>query len=162
MKKFLVFLFVTFFASAAHADFEKITTITDPVDGPFRQADALDANVSLQFGDYQGVHTSNLQMRVGYLALREPVMYSLSPIVQFSTKMPTVYGLEFEINHFWSGWRGQFGVLSNASFILGGGFSIFGVEAQARVTEGTGPLFELSIFGKIDVPVGVLVLWMAN
>jgi len=114
----------------------------------------------LQYGRSNKRNTGNVQFRVGYLHLREPLIFTVSPLIQFSTRLPTSYGGEVELTHFWSGLRGRLGAITSdghrVSYIAGVGFSCLGVEAQTNRDN------SLSVFGTLDIPVGILIMAAYN
>jgi hypothetical protein len=166
MKGLIVVLMSVLFSIPAYAEFEKITTTTDPVLGPLRHANALDMNVSLQFGKEQGgKYAGNAQLRTGYMYLNEPTILCLGIISQLSTQLPSSFGVEFEAMNLWEGYRGQAGIMMDVKghpmFLFGVGFSFIGFEIQAR-EYGHGKDLKLSGFVKVDLPAGLYFLQENN
>jgi len=162
MNKSLIFLFCMLFSGVAHAEFEKMRTVTDPQFGPLRQAEALDVSLDLEYGRVSGRGIGILNARLGYLHVREPLFISGGPAIRLSTGLSTALGPQLQIEHLWMGMWGQGAVLvdTHGKIIgtIGAGFSIIGAEIQLN-NRGN---MDIQVFFKLRLPVGVLLLWACN
>lgn len=92
--------------------------------------------------------------------LQAPHYYSLGATYEFSDFSPATFGLQFEQMSLNSGTWFQLGALVDIQprpgFMIAGGLSLLGVEAQVRWADNEGAFF--AIFGKLRIPISIIAI----
>ncbi len=136
--------------------------------GPVRRGSTWDLNVDLAYGimfaRQDRRQTGMLRVRGGWMIIHEPWYPSIGLTADISNIMPTSFGIQAEAMHLWTGVWAQIGVQVDVEPRLGFhaavGYSIIGIEAQARMRSDKSML--LTVFGKVRIPIGFLWLALAN
>lgn len=96
--------------------------------------------------------------------LQAPHYYSLGATYEFSDFNPATFGVQFEHMSLNSGTWVQAGLLMDIQprpgFMLAGGLSLLGVEAQVRWAENDGAFF--AIFGKLRIPISIIAIALSG
>lgn len=131
-----------------------------------------DANLDGAIGySWEGAnHLSGFgRARAGILFVNEediqaPHFYTLGATYEFSEFSPATFGLQFEHMSLNSGTWFQLGALVDIQprpgFMIAGGLSLLGVEAQVRWAENEGAFF--AIYGKLRIPISIIAIALSK
>jgi len=156
MKKLLIILFVLCFAFPAFARV-RICSYGNNVG---RCGHWFNLNIDAGYGGNLMRQSGMLRLKTGWLGVSEPWYISAGPSISLYHSMPLTVGMQAEVMHLstggWLQLEGFVDVEKDVGGMIGLGWSLVGVEFQTRKNH------MWTVFGKLRIPVGILVLMFSN
>lgn len=112
------------------------------------------------FSEPDGRWTMFGRVRAGVMYIRDSLYFSLGPTYEISKLQTATFGLQGEVMHIETGLWCQLGALVDVAphpgFMAAAGWSLFGIEFQAREYDTYGIGEAPAVYGKIRIPIGVI------
>ncbi len=120
----------------------------------------LDGGYGRLYSEPDGRWTTFGRVRAGLMYIRDSLYFSLGPTYEISKLQLATFGLQGEVMHIETGLWCQIGALVDIAphpgFMVAAGWSIFGIEFQAREYDRYGIGEAPAVYGKIRIPIGVI------
>jgi hypothetical protein len=120
----------------------------------------IDGAYGRVFADPEGRWTMFGRVRAGLMYIRDSLYFSLGPTYEISKLQLATFGLQGEVMHIETGLWCQLGALVDVAphpgLMVAAGWSLFGVEFQAREYDRYGIGEAPALYGKIRIPIGVI------
>lgn len=120
----------------------------------------VDAAYGRLFSEPDARWTAFGRVRAGVMYIHDSLYFSLGPTYEISKLQPATFGLQGEVMHIETGLWCQIGALVDIAphpgFMVAAGWSLFGIEFQAREYDTYGIGEAPAVYGKIRIPIGVI------